>query len=75
MINYVKLIPYTWLGLFNGDNLLTSLVLLPGAVIGFLAGIWLHNNVSEVLFYRVCYLFLLSVGIKLVLDGANIHII
>ena len=75
VINYVKLIPYTWLGLFNGDNLLTSLVLLPGAVIGFLAGIWLHNNVSEVLFYRVCYLFLLSVGIKLVLDGANIHII
>lgn len=75
VINYVKLIPYTWLGLFHGNNLLTSLVLLPAAVIGFLAGIWLHNNVSETLFYRVCYIFLFVVGIKLVLDGSDIHVI
>ena len=75
IINYVKLIPYTWLGLFHGNNLLTSLVLMPAAVIGFLTGIWLHNNVSEALFYRVCYMFLFIVGIKLVLDGSNIHLI
>ena len=75
VINYVKLIPYAWLGLFHGNNLLTSLVLLPGAVIGFLAGIWLHNNVSEEIFYRVCYVFLFLVGIKLILDGADIHIV
>jgi hypothetical protein len=74
VINYVKLIPYSWLGLFHGNNLLTSLVLVPAAVIGFLAGIWLHNHVSEALFYRVCYVFLLIVGIKLVLDSAGIHI-
>lgn len=74
VINYVKLIPYAWLGLFHGNNLLTSVVLLPGAATGFLAGIWLHNNVSEELFYRVCYVFLFIVGIKLVFDGADIHI-
>lgn len=73
VINYVKLIPYTWLGLFHANNLLASLVLLPAAVIGFLAGIWLHKNVSEVIFYRVCYLFLFFVGIKLVLDGAGFN--
>ena len=69
VINYVKLIPYTWLGLLYMDNLATSLVLLPVAVAGFLAGIWLHNNVSELLFYRVCYVLLFIVGIKLLLDG------
>ena len=62
VINYAKLIPYTWLGLLHGNNLLTSLVLLPAAVAGFFTGIWLHRNVPEKIFYRVCYLFLFIVG-------------
>jgi len=75
VINYVKLIPYSWLGLLHVSNLLTSVVLLPAAVAGFLAGIWLHNNVSEQLFYRVCYVLLFIVGIKLILDGTGIDFI
>ena len=69
VINYVKLIPYGWLGLLRVDNLETSLILMPVAVAGVLSGIWLHKKVSDIIFYRVCYSFLFIVGLKLIYDG------
>jgi len=68
-INYAKLIPYAWLGQFPTGNLLTSLVLAPLAPLGIRLGLWLRDRVSEVLFYRVCYVFLFFTGLKL-LHGA-----
>jgi uncharacterized membrane protein YfcA len=67
--NFVKLIPYTWLGLFDRRNLLTSLVLLPLAPIGIATGVWLMRRLSETTFYRICYALLLVVGAKLLYDG------
>ena len=61
--------PYASLGLFDAANLTTSLVLAPVAAIGMLAGIWLHDKVDQVLFYRLCYVFVLLTGLKLVHDG------
>lgn len=72
VMNYTKLIPYSWLGLLDKDNLMTSIVLLPSAAIGFLAGFWLHKNISDKLFYNVCYTALFIIGIKLVLDGLSL---
>ncbi|MBF8269334.1 MAG: sulfite exporter TauE/SafE family protein [Gammaproteobacteria bacterium] len=69
LVNYVKLIPYGWLGLLHIDNLATSLLLMPVAVVGMLSGIWLHKQVSETVFYRICYLFLFVVGLKLIYDA------
>ena len=69
VINYVKLIPYGWLGLLRVYNLETSLVLMPVAIAGVLSGIWLHKKVSDVIFYRICYVFLFFVGLKLIFDG------
>ena len=69
VINYVKLIPYGWLGLLRVSNLATSVILMPVAIGGVLSGIWLHKKVSDVIFYRVCYVFLFIVGLKLVYDG------
>lgn len=69
LVNYVKLVPYTALGLFTGENLATAAVLLPVAVAGILAGIWLHDRVPTGLFYTACYLFLALTGVKLVYDG------
>lgn len=68
-VNYTKLIPYSLLGLFQGDNLGTSLLLLPVAPVGIWLGIWLHHRVSDVVFYRICYVALFLTGIKLVWDG------
>lgn len=69
VINYLKLIPYGWLGLLQVNNLATAAVLMPVAVAGVLFGIWLHKKVSEVIFYRFCYIFLFIVGIKLMHDA------
>lgn len=69
LINYVKLVPYAWLGQFSATNLATSAVLIPAAVAGLLAGVWLHARVSPELFYRVCYIFVFVAGLKLLYDG------
>lgn len=69
LVNYVKLVPYTALGLFTTQNLATSAALFPVAVAGILAGIWLHNRVPSGLFYTACYVFLALTGVKLIWDG------
>src|SRR3546814_2780512 len=65
LVNYGKLIPYTGLGLFTGENLATSAALFPVAVAGILSGIWLHDRVPTGLFYTACYFFLALTGVKL----------
>jgi uncharacterized protein len=71
VMNYVKLIPYTLLGLFDGSNLATSAGLAPLGVLGIYCGVWLRGHLSETLFYRLCYGFLLITGVKLLYDGIN----
>jgi len=69
VINYVKLVPYSWLGQFTLSNLATSAALLPAAVAGILAGVWVHDRVPQALFFRLCYLLLFLSGLKLLWDG------
>lgn len=69
IMNYVKLVPYSWLGLLSIQNLASSILLIPVAIVGMLVGIKLHNRVSDDLFYGICYVFLFIVGIKLIFDG------
>jgi len=70
-MNYVKLVPYAWIGQFSAENLYTSLVLLPLAPFGMWLGIWMHRIVPETLFYRICYVLLFLAGVKLLYDGAS----
>jgi uncharacterized membrane protein YfcA len=71
VVNYVKLVPYTWLGQFDASNLKTSLVLSPLAPVGIGFGVWLHNRVTDRFFFRVAYAMLFVVGVKLIYDGAT----
>ena len=70
-INFIKLIPYTWLGQFNQQTLLTALLLSPLAPIGVLIGAWLHHKINDRWFYIFCYGFVALAGIKLVYDALN----
>jgi len=70
-VNYLKLVPYSLLGQFSGENLLTSLVLSPLAPLGMWLGIWLHRRIDEKLFYQVIYGMLAAVGLKLLYDGVG----
>lgn len=69
--NYVKLLPYAWLGQLDISNLSTSLVLSPLAPIGVGIGVWLHKRVSDRIFFYFAYLLLFVVGSKLVYDGIS----
>lgn len=69
VINFVKLVPYTWLGLFDSRNLMTSLVLVPLAPVGIWLGVNVMRRIPEAPFYRICYAILVIVGAKLLFDG------
>ncbi|WP_341909738.1 sulfite exporter TauE/SafE family protein [Ferrovibrio terrae] len=68
-VNYVKLIPYWWLGQFTPGNLATGAVLVPVAVGGVYLGMYLHHKLSDALFYRIVYIFVFLCGLKLLYDG------
>jgi uncharacterized membrane protein YfcA len=69
VVNYIKLVPYAWLGQFDASNLKTSLVLAPLAPIGIGMGVWLHNRLTDRFFFRIVYAMLFVVGLKLMFDG------
>ena len=68
-VNYVKLVPYGWLGQLNTGNLATAAALAPLVPIGMGLGLVLHRRVSDRLFYRLCYGLLAATGSKLLYDG------
>ena len=69
VINWAKVVPFWVLGQFAPQNVLTALVLLPLAPIGMAMGWWLHERVSDRLFYRICNTMLVLVGIRFLWDG------
>ncbi|MEX1167795.1 MAG: sulfite exporter TauE/SafE family protein [Hydrogenophaga sp.] len=68
-INIAKWIPYAWLGLLDGRNLLTSLALLPFAPLGVWIGVRIAHRIQPQLFYRLIYAGMLLTGLKLVWDA------
>jgi uncharacterized membrane protein YfcA len=70
-VNYVKLVPYAWLGQLSTGNLGTALVLMPLAPLGIWIGVWAHDRVREDVFYVAVYLFLALTGAKLTWDGVS----
>lgn len=68
-LNYAKIVPYIFLGLFDARNLASSLALLPAGVAGIYCGIWLQRRIDARLFYRIVHALLLLTGVKLLHDG------
>ena len=66
-VNYSKIIPYAYYGLFSARELLTALIFLPLVPIGGWLGLWLHERVNERWFYRICYFLLFVLGWNLIL--------
>lgn len=68
-VNYAKLLPYGYLGLFTEEILWTALVLAPVCPLAMFAGVWLHHRIPEKPFYMVCYVLVFVIGCKLLHDG------
>ncbi len=71
VLNFVKLVPYSYLSQFDESSLLTSLVLLPLAPIGVRIGYWVIHQLDPSVIYRAIYLLLFVSGAKLLYDGAT----
>ena len=67
--NYLKLVPYYFLGQLNMDSLATSLLFAPLAPLGVWLGVWMHNRVSESAFFQLSYALLFLSGVKLISDA------
>ncbi|WP_018699445.1 sulfite exporter TauE/SafE family protein [Amorphus coralli] len=70
-MNVAKLVPYFLLGQFSAENLWTSAALFPVAALATLLGVWLVKIVPQELFYRILYIVVLLVGVKLIVDGIS----
>ncbi|WP_137817697.1 sulfite exporter TauE/SafE family protein [Pseudomonas sp. 2FG] len=69
LINAMKLIPYTLLGQFTQESLLTSMALGPVVVLGVWLGGWLQGKVNQTWFYRIARLGLLLTGTQLMIQN------
>ena len=75
VVNIVKLIPYSFLGLIRVGNLATTLILLPLAFVGVRLGVWLNGRFSEEWFTRVVYVLLTLTSIQLILGESLISLL
>ena len=71
VVNWLKILPYAALGQLGVDNLATSAALAPLAPISILTGAWLVKKMNVELFYRIAYVMIFVISLKLIWDGAN----
>lgn len=69
IVNMLKIVPYALLGQFDTANLTTSLMLIPLAPVGVLLGVWLVKRIDQALFFKIIYMLIFCVGLKLLWDG------
>ena len=69
VVNALKIGPYFALGQFSLENFMTSVVLLPLAVVTNFLGIWLVRVTPTELFYRIAYVLVLLVSLVLIWQG------
>jgi uncharacterized protein len=70
VVNLVKLVPYSWLGLFDLSNLATSLALMPLVPVAYWVGLKFLKRIPDQLFAQIAVWCLGLVGIKLLVDVA-----
>jgi uncharacterized membrane protein YfcA len=68
-MNYLKLIPYSFMGLLSFENIMTSLVLMPLAPVGVGLGHLVLRKVNQKTIYRFLYIALFLSGLKLLYNG------
>lgn len=69
VLNWIKVPAYVALGQFTGENALITLILLPFALLGSLAGVLLVRRIAMERFYTLVYALMVVAGAKLLWDG------
>jgi uncharacterized membrane protein YfcA len=71
VINVLKIGPYFLLAQFTAKNFVTSLLLLPIAVLANFAGIWMVRVTPTGIFYQIAYVLLFFVSLLLLWQGVR----
>ena len=69
IVNWMKFIPYLFLGIFTVETAKADLMLAPVAVIGTYMGVYAHRLVPERWFFALSYALLVVTGTKLIFDA------
>lgn len=69
LLNFIKLIPYSYMGQLDMTNLKTALLLIPIALLGVKSGVWLVDKLSQTLIYKISYTVLFITGCKMLSSG------
>jgi len=72
VLNWIKVPAYVALGQFTWPNAKITLILLPFALAGSLAGVFLVRKVAMDRFYTIIYLLMIAAGAKLLWDGLGL---
>ena len=65
-VNWMKVVPYAFIGIFSWDTIMGSLFLAPFALVGAWIGVKAHHLVPERLFFGLTYVLLLVTGVRLI---------
>lgn len=71
VINLVKFIPYSFLGIFTAQTILANVFLAPAALLGAWLGVRAHRVIPERAFFTLTYVLLSLTGLKLILDALS----
>ncbi len=69
VVNTAKIIPYFFLGQLSVSNMQAAATLIPVAIGGMLIGVFLVRRISQTLFYRIAYILIFLLSLKLIYDG------
>lgn len=65
-VNWIKVPAYLALGQFTLENLATSAVLMPVAIVSTMGGVWLVRRIPAERFYTIIYAMMILVGAQLI---------
>ena len=65
-VNWMKAVPYVFLGIFSWDTVMGSLMLAPFALLGAWIGVRAHRLVPERPFFALTYVLLTLTGVRLI---------
>jgi uncharacterized membrane protein YfcA len=71
VLNWIKFGFFFAMGQLSSDNLATSAILFPLAIVATLGGVWLVRRVSARHFYRIVTTLTFALGMKLIWDGGS----
>ena len=64
--NFLKIIPYWYLGIFNFDLIGLTSIFIPVSFAGLFLGRIINNYLSDKIFFIIVYITIFALGVRLI---------